>query len=58
MPLSVIARFNRLSKDQPGLLVFTDRKSRLIGKVEPTGVNGAEQPDQDEDLEDDVGLDD
>ena len=25
--------------------------------AEPTGVDGAEQPGQDEDLEDDVGLD-
>ena len=40
------------------MLVFTDRKERLIGEAEPTGVDGAEQPGQDEDLEDDVGLDD
>ena len=56
IPSSVIARFNRLGKDQPELLVFTDRKGRLIGEAEPTGVDGAEQPCQDEYLEDDVGL--
>ena len=54
----MIARVNRLGKDQPELLLFTDRKGRLIGEAEPTGVDGAEQPGQDEDLGDDVGLDD
>ena len=39
------------------MLLFTDRKGRLIGEAEPTGVDGVEQPGQDEDLEDDVGLD-
>ena len=58
MPSSVIERVNRLGKDQPELLLFTDRKGRLIGEAEPTGVDGAEQPGQDEDLEDDVVLDD
>ena len=58
MPSSVIARVNRIGKDQPELILFTDRKRRLIGEDEPTGVNGAEQPGQDEDLEDDAGLDD
>ena len=60
MPSSVIERVNRLGKDQPELLLFTNRKGRLIGKSEPTGVDGdgAEQPGQNEDLEDDVGLDD
>ena len=58
MTSSVIARVNRLGKDQPELLVFKDRKGRLIGEAEPTGVDGAEQPGQAEDLEDDVGLDD
>ena len=57
MPSSVISRVNRLGKDQTELLLFTDRKGRLIGKAEPTGVDGEEQPGQDEDLEDDVGLD-
>ena len=56
MPSSVIARVNRLGKDQPELLVFTDRKGRHIGEDEPTGVDGAEQPGQDESLEDNVGL--
>ena len=58
MPSSVIARVNRLGKYQPEFLVFTDIKGRLIGEAEPTGVDGAEQPGQDEDLEDYVGLDD
>ena len=58
MPSSVIARVNRLGKDQPELLVFTERKGRLIGEADPTRVDGAEQPGQDEDFEDDVGLDD
>ena len=57
MPSYVIARVTRLGKDQPELLLFTDRKGRLIGEAEPTGVNGAEQPGQDKDLEDNVGLD-
>ena len=58
MPSSVIERVNRLGRDQPELLLCTDRKGRLIGEAEPTGVDGAEQPGQDEDLQDDVGLDD
>ena len=58
MPSSVIAIFNRLVKDQPELLLFTDRKGRLIGESEPTGVDDAEHTGQDEDLEDDVGLND
>ena len=40
MPSSVIARVNRLGKDQPELLLFTDRKGRLIEKADPTGVDG------------------
>ena len=55
---SVIARVNRLGKDQPEFLVFKDRKGRLIGEAKPTGVDVVDQPGQDEDLEDDVGLDD
>ena len=39
------------------MLVFTDIKGRLIGEAEPTGVDGSEQPGQDKDLEDDVGID-
>ena len=54
----MIERVNRLGKDQQELLILTDRKGRLIGKAEPTGVDGEEQPGQDEDLEDYVGLDD
>ena len=46
MPSSMIERVNRLGKDQPELLLFTDRKGRLIGEAEPTGVDGAEQPGQ------------
>ena len=57
MPSSVIERVNRLGKDQPELLLFTDRKGRLVGEAEPTGVGGAEQSVQDEELENDVGLD-
>ena len=57
IPSSVIARVNRLGEEQPELLVFTDKKGRHIGEDEPTGVDGAEQPGQDKDLEDDVGLD-
>ena len=40
------------------MLLFTDRKGRLIGEADTTGVDGAEQPGQDEYLEDNVGLDD
>ena len=58
MPSSVIERVNRLGKDQPELLLFTYRKGRLFGKAEPTGLDGAEQPVQDKDLENNVGLDD
>ena len=58
MPSSVIEIVNRIGKDQPELLLFTDRKGRLIGVAEPTGVDGAEQPGQYEDSEDNVGLDD
>ena len=58
MPSSVIARVNRLGKDQLELLLLTDRKGRLIDKADPTGVDVAEHPGQDEDLEDNVGLDD
>ena len=44
VPSYVIARVNRLGKDQPELLVLTDRKGRHIGKDEPIGVDGAEKP--------------
>ena len=50
MPSYVIARVNRLGKDQPELLIFTDKKGRLIGEAEPTGVDGAEQTSQDNKL--------
>ena len=50
IPSSVIARVNRLGKDQPELLIFTDKKGRLIGEAEPTGVDGAEQTSQDNKL--------
>ena len=39
------------------MLLFTDRKGRLIFEDKPTGVDGAEQPGQDKDLEENVGLD-
>ena len=58
IPSFVIERVNRLGKDQPELLLFMGRIGRLVGQADPTGVDGAEQPGQDEDLEDDVGLDD
>ena len=42
MPDTVIDRVNALGKNQPELLTFTDRKGRLIGDVELTGVDGDE----------------
>jgi hypothetical protein len=36
MPSSVINRVNTLGKDQPEQFVFTDRKGRPIGDIEPT----------------------
>ena len=40
MPDSVIARVNKLAKDQPEDLIFTNKKGELIGDVEVTGVDG------------------
>ena len=40
MPDSVIKRVNTLGKDQPEHFIFTDRKGRLIGENELTGVDG------------------
>jgi hypothetical protein len=45
MPNSVIDRVNALGKDQPELFIFTDRKGRPIGDIEPHGP--------DDDLDDD-----
>ena len=38
MPDTVIARVNKLGKDQPTHLTFLDRKGNVIGDVEPPGV--------------------
>jgi hypothetical protein len=35
MPNSVITRVNELGKDQPEQFIFTNRKGRLIGDIEP-----------------------
>ena len=45
MPDLVIARVNALGHDQPKILMFTDRKGRQIGEVEPTGVADAVDDD-------------
>ena len=44
MPDTVIDRVNLLGKDQPEILVFTDRKGQIIGDndVYLTGVDGDE----------------
>jgi hypothetical protein len=42
MPNTVIARVNKLAKDEPEQFVFADRSSRLIGHVELPGVDGDE----------------
>ena len=44
MPDVVIARVNELGKDQPEVMVFTDRKGRLIGDVEIPGVEFEDEP--------------
>ena len=54
MPDSVIKRVNTLGKDQPQHFIFTDRKCRLIGENELSGVDGeTENPLQIEIIEDD-----
>ena len=54
MPDSVIKRVNTLGKDQPENFILTDRKGRLIGENELTGVDGETQnPLQIEIIEDD-----
>jgi hypothetical protein len=40
MPDTVIARVNKLGKDEPEQFIFTDRSGRLIGDVELPGVDG------------------
>ena len=42
MPDTVINRVNKLGKDKPLQLVFTDRSGRLIGDIELPGVYGDE----------------
>ena len=44
MPDTVIARVNELGKDQPKHLTFLDRKGRVIGDVEPPGVDSDDAP--------------
>jgi hypothetical protein len=55
MPDTVIDRVNELGKGQPEQLVFTDRKGRLIGDVDLTGVstgnNQAPQQQNDPEIE-------
>ena len=50
IPMSdaVIERVNKMGASQPEELVFTDRKGRLIGDVELTGVDGEQEPLQNE----------
>ena len=51
---SVIKRVNKLGKDYPENYIFTDRKCRLIGESDLTGVDGeTENPLQLEIIEDD-----
>jgi hypothetical protein len=45
MPDVVINRVNELGKDQPSLMTFTDRHSRLIGDMEIPGVDSTEDED-------------
>ena len=40
MPDDVIARVDALGADQPELLTFYDRRGRLVGDIELTGVYG------------------
>ena len=39
MPDTVIARVNDLAKGEPEHFIFTDRKCRIIGYAELTGVD-------------------
>ena len=39
MPYTVIARVNELAKGEPETFMFTDRKGRIIGDAEITGVD-------------------
>jgi hypothetical protein len=49
MPQTVIDRVNLLGKDQPELLIFTDRKGQPIGDVED--IHGADDHAEDDDVE-------
>ena len=54
MPDSVNKLVNTLGKYQPDHFIFTDRKGRLIGENELTGVDGeTDNPLQTEIIEDD-----
>jgi hypothetical protein len=52
MPDDVIARVNALGADQPELLTFYDRRGRLVGDNELTGVYDDHDEDHDEDQQD------
>jgi hypothetical protein len=45
LPDVVINRINELGKDQPRLMMFTDRHGRLIGDMEIPGVDSTEDED-------------
>jgi hypothetical protein len=51
MPDSVIQRVNELGKDQPEQFIFTDRKGRAIGDIEPAQAIMKYALDQDDPLE-------
>jgi hypothetical protein len=51
MPNSVITRVNELGKDQPELFIFTDRKGRPIGDIEPINLDGKYDLNDDDPVE-------
>jgi hypothetical protein len=51
IPQTVIDRVNLLGKDQPEQFIFTDRKGRLIGDIEPVDNDDAYDPDTNEAVE-------
>ena len=51
---TVIDRVNELGKDQPEILVFRDRKGRVIGDVETPGVDGDDTPQNDMEAQDEL----
>jgi hypothetical protein len=56
MPDTVIARVNKLGKDEPEQFVFTDRSGRLIGDIELPGVNGDENETPQQQLDDEIAV--